>query len=1133
MELTQRFQINIKNTYYVIKSYILSNLTYWHILIFYIVLICLLIPTIIYRIPHGSDVYTHLVYTKIMGKSNSIYNFYDICKKLCFHMGLNYPYGLWLLTSVVVKITQIGLIKASVIVPTISLCVLLVVYYKFAMRSLNVKNRERYALLSLVMLLSIPYETLGIVNYSPSMFFSSIVIFLLYILFYETNAIRKYLLMFITIFTITLSHTGTTIFLLSFFIIYSLISSSIDKRVNVDTILALVMLFTSYHIVVTATPWINEQYIDKGTFILSIGKLFTKLTHWTIFNEISENLYSEIFIKNNIIYYIYIISTIYLFSYLLTFISLDGIRRWLKRLREVFLGSAPLGVSRLPHSPPFWVIWLNPIYVALGVIGGFKVDKRIRSLLLSLMIVLIPSAYVAGPRGLRELHYFYIILPIIAAQGFYVLENRIRSSKRSMLLKKAVISILAFLFFVQVLIIPILGNYVYFPKIGLSQYEREGLSWLSKVGSPNEGATGGAYGDRIFVYGDKIPPETTTVSAGSETVRFYRDLHEAHFTTKVEPLTDLYSTFGVKYYIVSKRTFKMYKEKPSELKMDENPALDKIYVSTSKDLFEMYKYIPSPTKRVDLSTKIVYGKEPIAKDAGTSFLVQTDYYKVRISKGKPKILYLGNLTNNYFGDGEEYLFVSIHGWKDNYFYVLDEDVKFDEVILGKNVVVYRGSLKNKNGSTIADIEVTYEFFEKAFKRTIEIHNDLPDVISVEFADDLTLLATNFKFGGCGKTIYRTIYPNQDYSLIKDKKFKWIYIYGAGNGGILIEFEPTSAYPAKVLYKGLIGYEGYALVRIYLTHYNVFPEESVKITQWFGLGKFKEAKSRIENSTTVKIYPYPSGILPMIVLGKADDLNSKIIERLKDLKKLGIDEYVLVTDKEIPKDRLPSNVKVIFTIDKVNVSAKGVYLKGIPNERLLDTLERKGVDYVIGKNIPKPFEYLYEEGYRLPKILWMHNRSSGIVLLPVSSPMLTKNTKKFDMRDAIRVVDAAGKSNGILIFRWDPDVLFKYDGDIKSIVAYAKSRGYTFVDPERIAEYTLKLDNVRLNISVGSSNVTIKIYNDGEDKLDGLALTVKLDKRPKTVMGGKIVKVIREGKRILAYVSTDVPPHGVRTIRIET
>jgi len=1103
-------------------------------LLVFIILAGLVVPTAIYGIPHGTDVYTHLVYTKIMSKTTSLHDFYQECSRKGFLTGLDYPYGLWLFASLTTKIAGISPIKASILLPLVNLAITATVYYLFARKSLNVAtNLEKYSLISVIMLLSIPYEAIGVVNFSPSMFFMGILIFILYLTLYEEDVIKKYLLLALTVPVLVASHAGTTIFLLSFLIVYSIIYSTLNKKVNVDLIFLIILILFSYHFIITSTPWINGQYIDKGRFIISVGDLFYKVFRNPLFKDISENVYTEIFVDNNTLYYIFVVSTVYTVSYLLTYIRLDGIKKRLKKLKQFSFAAAPLGVSRLPHTPPFWAVWLNPVYVFLAAIGAFKADRTIKALLISLIIVLLPSAYVAGARGLRELHYFFVILPIVAAQGFYTVERKIKNFGKTAILKKVLLFSLSLLFFLQAVVIVMVGNYFYFPKISLQEHEKSGLEWLSGVGKPNEGATGSAYGDRIFVYGDKIPPDTTFVSAGAETVRFYRDLHDAHFTTREYPLKDLYSTFGVKYYILSKRTFKMYEEGPEKIKMNENEYLDRIY--SSQNIFSIYKYITSPTKRVNLVSRVSYGSEPLIKDAGTSFLVQTEDYKVRISKEKPKVLYIGNSTSNYLGDGEEYEFLSVRTWENSYFYVLDEDVNYEKITLGKNVLTYEGTLKGSNDSKIATIRITLEFFEHAFRRTVEVCNDISgSSISIEYADDLTLLANYFKFGGAGKIIDRRIYPNEDYSLIKDKKFSWIYIRGSGNDGIYIKFEPTSPFPAKILYKGLVGYEGYALIRIYVSQEWIWPGEEVKIVQWFSIGNFEDAKKRIDKHTFVSMCPYPNKP-PLIIIGiKKGELSSEWLRGLEVLKELGAKEYVLAGGKNASISGM--DIKIIPILDVKNPNlpeCKGVYAPSL-NKLALEVLNESGVSYVLGKVIPVPFEYLYEEGYRLPKLLEFQGKNTGIVLLPISFPALDERNRVVSRDSLHRVIDAALDYDGILVFKWNANMLDRSGNYevIKEAVNYAIAKGYEFADPEEVAEYVKKLQNIALEISSESGRIAITVYNEGNEPVKNLTLKVRLKSNPSAISGAELVRSVRKDNTVLVYLSTDVPPSGNKKIAIK-
>ena len=1110
---------------------------YTHLLVF-IVLVGLIAPTAIYNMPHGTDVYTHLVYTKIMSQETSLHDFYQECSKKGFLNGLHYPYGLWLFASAVKKVTTIDLARVPIVVPIFNLIVLIYLYYILSKKSLVVSsNLSKYSVISLIILLSIPIKALNIINYSSSIFFSSILIFVIYLILYEDNVVRKYALLIPTIFVFVVSHAGTTFFLLNFLVIFSIVFSFFNRKVNLHSIFLIILILLSYHLAITLTPWINEQYIDKGRLIISVGNLFYKISQIPLFKEMAKNVYIQIFVDNNILYYIFITSTTYCVSYLITFTpKYDEIK---KRLIKLSPAAVPLGIRRLPHTYPFWVIWLNPIYVFLAVIGFFKAHRNVKVLLITLAIILLPSAYVAGARGLRELEYFFIILPVAAAQGFYIIEEKLREKISKSLSKKIFVFTLSLLFFLQAVTIVVLGNYLYFPLISLEGHERNGLEWLSKIGSPDEGATGGAYGDRIFVYGNKIPPDTTFVAAGAEAKRFEKDLYGVHFTNEKYFPKDLYSTFGVKYYILSERTFKLYNEKPNKIKMNENEDLDKIY--SSKDIFTIYKYIPTPTKRVNLKSNIIFGTEPIIKDAGTSFLVKTEDYKVRISKEKPKIMYIGNLTQNYLGEGEEHIFLEIYDFKNSYFYVLDEDVEYEKVILGTNVLIYEGVLKGVNGSKIVSIKVAYEFFEHAFKRTIEVDNEFSsNIINTRCLIDLTLLANHFEFGGVNRIIKRTIYPNEDYSLIKDKKFSWIYISGSGNDGIYIKYEPTSQFPAKILYKGLVGYKGYALIRIYQSQEIVFPGERARVVQWFSLGGFEDAEKRVEEHTFVSLYLYPNGKLPLIVTGKIDRTPSdEWMKGFETLKEMGAREYILAAETNISGLSSDLKVKVIpvYNVKRHSMSlsnfSNGVYTRGVPDEQTFEVLKKSKVSYILGKVIPAPFEYLYEEGYRIPQVLKFRGEQTGIVLLPISSPTLDERNKIINRNKLIRVVDAASDTDGILVFKWNADMFNKHGNYevIEEVVKYAKSKGYEFMSPERVAEHVKKLQNVTLQVSSDNEKIIIIVQNRGK-AIDGLTLKVKLRNKPSAVSGAEIVREVKKDNTILVYLSTDIPPTGSKEIMIK-
>ena len=107
-------------------------------LLIFIVLVGLIVPTAIYNMPHGTDVYTHLVYTKIMSQETSLHDFYQECSKKGFLNELHYPYGLWLFASAVKKVTAVDLVQVSIVVPIFNLIVLIYLYYTFSRKFLIV-----------------------------------------------------------------------------------------------------------------------------------------------------------------------------------------------------------------------------------------------------------------------------------------------------------------------------------------------------------------------------------------------------------------------------------------------------------------------------------------------------------------------------------------------------------------------------------------------------------------------------------------------------------------------------------------------------------------------------------------------------------------------------------------------------------------------------------------------------------------------------------------------------------------------------------------------------------------------------------------------------------------------------------
>ena len=81
------------------KEYILG------IFIFFIVILAYFVPTLIFQKAFGTDVYTHMVYTRDMFQTNSLFEFYESHPKLDYGE-YNYPFGLWMLGSIIAIISS-------------------------------------------------------------------------------------------------------------------------------------------------------------------------------------------------------------------------------------------------------------------------------------------------------------------------------------------------------------------------------------------------------------------------------------------------------------------------------------------------------------------------------------------------------------------------------------------------------------------------------------------------------------------------------------------------------------------------------------------------------------------------------------------------------------------------------------------------------------------------------------------------------------------------------------------------------------------------------------------------------------------------------------------------------------------
>lgn len=1156
-------------------------------LLCFLLILAFVLPTLVFPIPYGTDVYSHLFFTRQMTGVYSLSDFYTHCLEEGY-LRYEYPFGLWLFGSIVAKITGMNMLELSRILPFAIMLILITLYFSYA-RVFGISS-DNEALLSVIFFLSTPLLCMGILGYSTSVFVESFLIFILYLMLMEKIFFwKRFLLGNIFIFTLCFTHTGTYMFLLSLVFVFLFIYAVLYGNIHREAYVATASMMFLYIITMHLFPYVHPQYIDKGRILVSVGDFISSSLHVPFSGELAQMFYEQIFVVLNPLYVVLMCLSIYAICKLLMFLRSKikakiSVRKIKLKFPEKFF-SVPIigGIRHVSHSVSYTPFWLGPVHVALAAIGAFKTNRNGLCLLFSVMIVALLPGYLTGGKGagaLREIGYFFVIIPILASLGFYHAKAKVEVRMRGKLQKLFVAMLLLGVFF-SIVVLPVVGNLYYHPLISGPKYERTGLSWLGGIGEPNEGCAGYGYRHMISVYGNKIPPSVVTIGAGSEARRFILDQYSVCFNMNSEKhADDLYATFGVKYLIVSKRTIRNLGEKPERLVIDYNRQLDKIYSSAGP--FFIYRYITYPVHRANIAPQLNFADDALIKDAGDSYLVETDYYKMRIGKTNPAIEYIGNKTVNFLGDeGLYYDFIRIcwgagshneqvNGW------ALHE-ISFPTVILGKNEITYRTVLKDiSNTENWATLTVKYTFFDRAMKREIILSNDWINDSSMN--PDLTMAYFSpmryFSFRLDNEPAKkRTIYPCEDEVRLKKLRFNRMFINN-GKEGIYIKFEKTAPYPDEITYTGLINYSYYT-VSMHLGE-SLMPSESMDVTQWISIGDEQRAEKNIERYSSVSLYPYPDGEIPMILVSRINSLNTSseedfdIIlnahERLREAGVTGYTEAVRMQDAEINTSRMEKlleegayiigcervegyNITVqeeeIKEIKENAAKKYGIEIDGFMPEDLryeLDTvkvLSDQNLTFLVAKRIMPAFDIYFQEGLRHPELTYYHGDRTDVVLLPVSEPVIGGATYFYDdYKTAWKaVIDSVIKNEGLCVFLWDSEKVSKteYMPQVLNTIEYAREKRMNFTTPYEIAKHFLLLQNVSATVSRNDdgSKTTISVKNNNEEAVHGVTFKVEVPGAAEyTVKNAKISRKMRFWDKCVYYVSTDLEPGGMKEIVLE-
>lgn len=1152
-----------------------------------LLILAFVVPTSVIPIPYGTDVYSHLFMTQEMSGANSLSSFYKNCFEKSY-LAYDYPFGLWLFGSIVAKVTGMSMLELSRTLPFAIMLVLALLYYSYA-RVFGASAREK-ALLSVIFLLSIPLMCTGILGYSTSVFVESFLIVILYLMLmgrYKTLLWKRVLLMNVFIFPLCFTHTGTYMFLLSLVLVFVFIYATLYGDLHRDSYMAITSIMFVYIITMHLFPYVHPQYIDKGRILVSVGDFISSSLHVPFSGELAQMFYEQIFVNLNPLYVVVMCLSIYAICKLLIYIHSKlkakiSVQKIKAKLSGGFFSIPIIGSLRhVSHSVLYTPFWLGPIHVILAAIGAFKTNRNGLCLLFSVMIVTLLPGYTGGEEGtgaLREIGYFFVIIPVLASLGFYHAKKKVEARMTGKL-RKFFVAMLLLAVFSSIVVLPVVGNIYYHPLISGASSERTGLQWLSGIGKPNEGCAGPGYRHMISVYADKTVPASTTIAAGSESRRFVLDYRSVYLNMDGEKYADdLYATFGVNYLLLSDRVLrKGLGVTDKELKVDYNRKLDKIY--SSKDFFSVYKYLPVVTQRTNITPSLNFADSALIEDAGGSYVVDTGEYKVRLSKATPEILYIGNKTTNFLGEGGtyDYILITWSGPRSGQVngYVLSETF-YSSVVLGDNQIIYETVLKNENGTEDwATLTVKYTFFEKAMKREIFVANDwvknstMNARVTMMFLTSMNCFVFQNEDNPAKK---RTIYPSEDAIPLDKIKFNKIFI-NESKEGLYISYGKTAPYPNSITYSGLIRYlyEYYSLDMG--AEKSVSPSERMRQTQWISVGNEQTAESNVERYTSVSQYPYPNGAIPIILTSRVPSLNGtsdeafnaslRAHEKMKEVGVANYTEAVNLQDMELNTTRmsqlLEQGAYVIGyeevegfnstiqqeKLEKMQENAHRDYdfdLKGFMPKDLrydLDTinvLAEQNMTFIIAKRIMPAFDIYFQEGLRRLQMACYHGDATNLVLLPVSEPTIGGPTYFYDDYPTAwkAVIDSVIKNEDLCVFLWDSEKagMPEHINDTIEVIKYAKEKGMTFTTPYEIANHFSLLQNVSAVVSKNDdeSTIIISIRNENEEPVYGVTFKVETHGTAEyAVNNGQIVRKASSGTKWIYYVSTDLASKDTKEI----
>jgi hypothetical protein len=1148
------------------------------ILLLVVLLVSFIIPQLFFGRFYGSDAYSHLRATNIMASSKGISEFYSTMAYMTYDpsdpsLAFNYPFGMHLFGATIAKITGIPPMTSDLFFMIIFLLILVSSFYIYSGIWLDSREQKICAVL---FLLSMPYISLIIMDYVPSVFVLPFLFATLYFIFKEPVDWKLFPFAVVSIFIIIISHAGTFVFLfgfsLAFFILYCLFWGKFSKTLFTAIISILCIYVSSLELF----PLIAVQYAGTYIKLLLPGNFLRDTFNFALPGEVVRVFYDNILTNHQIAYVVILAAILYIGGNLLVYIH--------RRTKQILIhkNTFPafvMPIQNLSHSTFMTPIWIGPFQTIFSVFGFFHLDNKGKCFFLTALLVTLSTDLLQVAEGisvrtgaLRQIGFLMIIIPITATLGFWHILDYLQDPQLK--INTQISSVLWVVVCLGMILVPTLAMTYYVPTLSGENYVIGGVKWLDANGDHSENVAG--YNLRPLTMYSNMTTAEAALTSGSDSTRYLQDLRKFYFMPILQNdvIQDLRDTFGVKYIISSDRILRSFYGTTSNLTTDSIPTVNKIYASNDFGIYELSRSYENPIPELNNTDTVA-----IEYHSG-NYEITSDYYKITLGASTPVLKRFGPPDNDYLNYGylREIFTISGTGLVQGEDRFKIEDLEFNTDIKD-NQITYTTVLKNPQTQTPeGTLVIRYTFYPDVIKREYALSNDWivaqsSPQINVGYSLNSYSLLREFVVQNDKTRLERKTVVYED-SVTKPMNIENFYLH-KGDEGMYITFAGISPQPSSISYSGSVNNRS----SIVITQSNpVKPGASFLSTQFVSVGSEDIAKRKIQSRNGINLIPYPDGIIPILLSGYPSTQSDSFIGEKNAAG------YEILANNTIPysevikeapfidlQEKIKNNITLIGSQKTVNTysgttyfddyatqetnmmllandtNSQNVSYTGFMPDSLrynLDTIQllsNTNTSFVLSSQIESFTNKMYGKGQRDPQIAYIGSIPTGVVLLPVSYPMSgslsfeTFTEPIFSTWEGI-IDGAADNDEMVLLLVRSNDIGDPlYSERFIRLFSYSKDKGLTFTTPARISDHFKQLQNIRYSGVIDGDTASLNVTNMNNATVRNVTFSVAL---PILKTGnyrttnGDIVRIKQGNNQSVLYIRTEIPANATKNIIIE-